>query len=145
MAMPIEKLKKVVDMATKGATPGERANAERIARKACEELGIPYADALKGDYGPQGIPYRDLNDIFWDGVDIPNPFGKGFRSTYTTQNPNWQQRQQQANSDFQDIMEKGKKMMANYKDKYGDVWSGTEVSNLNKMRRYKLFGKDPLI
>lgn len=54
MAMNIEKLKKVVDMAKRGNCEGERANAERIARKACTELGLKYEDAVKGIYDHTG-------------------------------------------------------------------------------------------
>lgn len=66
MAMPIEKLKKVIAIATRGATPGERENAKRIIQKYCSETGLKYDDVIAGRMRPPGS--RTKSDVINDAI-----------------------------------------------------------------------------
>lgn len=84
--MPIEKLKKVCNVAVKGATEGERANALRIVERECKELGIDPAKALLGDFGRHdGMkikfeftgygntrPYSNATGFYYSGFNTGN-------------------------------------------------------------------------
>lgn len=124
-------------MAQRGATEGERLNAERIARKACTELGIKYEDAVKGKFGGDEMPFKSYDStVFWYSTWHSGGFA--------------QQQQRQAEVDemmkaMQDLIKKKMRMQMDYTDKFGEKWSGVEVSNLSKERRRKLFGQDPLL
>lgn len=59
--MPIEKLKKVVDMATRGGTEGERDNAKRIVFEQCKIQGFNYVEIIAGRF-PEAKPLSDMID-----------------------------------------------------------------------------------
>lgn len=161
MAMTIEKLKKVIDMAKRGTTEGERANAKRIAEKACVELGISYQDALFGKFGNHtthksensdfSYPWRFYEDISYatawnsrqrqENEDIASAIHKMYEETLRKQR---QQTQDHMNG-FWEQAQKQNKREAIYTDKFGEKWKGIEIESLSKERRYKLFGLDPLI
>lgn len=68
--MPLEKLKKVVEMAKHAGSEGERANARRILERECKERGISVADALAGIFikfktwvHPSGLNVMDSVDF----------------------------------------------------------------------------------
>lgn len=88
MAIDIAKLKKVVEIAKKGLTQGERDNAEKIARKACAELSIRYEDALAGKWPVQRI-HIEIN------------FGTYQPQTHQQSSQAWQNQQSQMNQAFQ--------------------------------------------
>lgn len=48
MAMDIEKIKKVVEMANKASSKGERENAQRIIKKFCAVTKRKYEDVMEG-------------------------------------------------------------------------------------------------
>lgn len=54
--MHIEKLKKVIEIANKGATDGERGNALRIVERECKERGILVSEAFAGRFGAPSAP-----------------------------------------------------------------------------------------
>ena len=66
MAMPKEKIIKVVAVANTGATEGERENAKRIVMAQCREQGLNYVEIMAGRW-PQ--PKSATRDPFSEFVD----------------------------------------------------------------------------
>lgn len=117
MAMPLEKLKKVVEMAKNAPTEGERSNARRIVERECNDIGITVEDAMAGHFIKIKIKTHVEN-----GLNIPDDmdeFGAAIVMAFEEKFRKMRQRQEEYNHRIKQSEDRRRAYMENLRRRAG--------------------------